>query len=608
MMIRFLFIIGCFLIGYTEISAQSQNWIRKEYLHGWEMYKTGHYDMAMEILKPLTLPDNESSFTPYAGYYYSLAAFSKGYNYLAEEMLKEILEKYPDWDQADFARLWLVRIYLAEREYGNGIAWAVQIKKNTIKDRADDLVKNEFAVMDSLERVISFYEEYPEYKALGEVIADRIVLEPIMNQDRELLGEIVRKFNLDRDQYDIIDDIASVKKDVYHVAVLFPFMLHDIVPNKVRRGNDFILDMYEGMKLAKDDLARKGIKLNLYAFDTRMDSTVTRKLVRSGQLDGMDLIIGPLYPDPVKIISEFSFNNRINMFNPLSTNSSLISNNPFSFLMKPSTERQALVAGDYVAHQIFNPHGMIFYEKSERDSLMAHTFKNKIEQDSFDIVLMKKMTPSPDSVNVYDLLMNKVNIDQLALTAEDSQRIIKKYHLESYLEEYQMKNRMGENGRPLEILSIAPDSIGHIFVASNNELIGANTISGVETRRDNIMIIGNENWLDFKSLSLEQLAMLNIVLIAPSYVERDNSTLNEINSRIIDAVNKLPNKYHYTGYELLRFVGEMLGEYGVYFQTGMSKMGKFPGVIYEGFDYSQGNDNAVVPLIKFEKSEFRIVN
>jgi hypothetical protein len=80
---------------------------------------------------------------------------------------------------------------------------------------------------------------------------------------------------------------------------------------------------------------------------------------------------------------------------------------------------------------------------------------------------------------------------------------------------------------------IAPDSIGHIFVASNNELIGANTISGVETRRDGFMIIGNENWIDFKSLSLEQLAMLNIVLIAPSYVDRDNYRLNELNSRII---------------------------------------------------------------------------
>ena len=251
---------------------------------------------------------------------------------------------------------------------------------------------------------------------------------------------------------------------------------------------------------------------------------------------------------------------------------------------------------------------MIFYEKSERDSVSALTYRNRIEKDSFDVVVMRGMAASPDSVNVYQFLTRKIKLEEVALTAEDSMKLIRKYHLESIFEEYQARNRPGEVGKPLEILAIAPDSIGHIFVATNNELIAANAISGVETRRDDILIVGNENWIDFKSLSLEQLAMLNIVLIAPSYINRDNYMLNELNSRIIADVNKLPNKYHYTGYELINFVGEMLDQHGVYFQTGLDKTGRIPGVIFEGFDYTEGNDNAVVPLIKFEDTGFRVVN
>jgi hypothetical protein len=296
------------------------------------------------------------------------------------------------------------------------------------------------------------------------------------------------------------------------------------------------------------------------------------------------------------------------MFNPLSTNSSLIANNPFSFLMKPSTERQAVEAGDYVKNRLFNPYGMIFYEKSERDSMLAINYKRRIESDSFDVVMMKGMIPSPDSVNVYEFLTRKVKIEDLGLSAEDSMRIIRRYQLENVFEEYQARNMNGENGKSPEILVIAPDSIGHLFVASNNELIAANTISGVETRRDNIMIVGNETWVDFKSLSLEQLSLLNIVLIAPSFIERDNHRLKDLNDQIIVAVNKSPNKYHYTGYELIHFIGEMFDRYGVYFQTGMSRMGRIPGVIFQGFDYSEGNDNAVVPLIRFENTEFRVVN
>jgi hypothetical protein len=587
--------------------SQAQSPTKKEYLHGWEMYKIGRYEMAMEILKPLTLPINKSPFTPYAGYYYSLAAINEGYNYLAEEMLKYILVEYPGWEHSNYVRFWLVNIYMNEREYLNGVSIAAQIDESPIQGLADELIKKNLYEIDTLDKLISIYQEFPDYEALGEVVADRIVMEPIMSQDRILLNSIVRRFDFDRDKYDIIDEISSEKKSSYDIAILFPFMLADIVPNQAAQGNEFILDMYEGMKIAQRDLNRKGIKLNIYAFDTKMDSTITRNLVRSGQLNGIDLIIGPLYPDPVKIISDFSFKNRINMFNPLSTNSNLISNNPFCFLMRPSAERQAMEAGRYIASFLKNPNGLVFYEDSDRDSVMAFTFREVIEKDSFNIIQMKKIT-SPDSVNVYNYLTHKVKFTDLGYTPEDSIHLIKKYKLEGFMEDLKRKGFGTINGRVPEVLMISPDSISYIFVASSNELIGANTISGVETRGDNIWIIGNENWLGFKSLSLEQLEMLNVLLIAPGFIDRENYRLNNLNEKIIESVNKVPNRYHYTGYELLHFVGEMLRSYGVYFQTGLSKIGKYPGVIFEGFDYSKGNDNAVVPLILFKNSEFRIVN
>jgi hypothetical protein len=587
--------------------GQGQSPTKKEYLHGWEMFKIGRYEMAMEILKPLTLPVNKSPFTPYAGYYYSLAAYNQGYHYLAEEMLKYILREYHDWEQNDYLRFWLVNIYMTEREYSNGLSFAARIHNPGIKEQTDELVRKELYEIDSMERLISLYKEYREYKAVGEVLADRIVMQPILDQDRVLLNTLVRKFDLDGDKYNIIDEITSVKKSEYNIAILFPFMLADIVPNQVARGNEFILDLYEGMKIAQSDLKSKGVNLNLYAFDTKMDSTVTRNLVRSGQLNGMDLIIGPLYPDPVKIISEFSFDQRINMFNPLSTNSNLISNNPFCFLMKPSAERQAREAGQYITSRLDNPYGMIFYEDSDRDSVMAYSFLEQIKEDSFHIIQLKKIT-SPDSVNVYNYLTHKVKFSDLAYSQEDSLRLVREYMLEDFMEDYIRQGRGNNNENEPEILMVSPDSIGYIFIASNSELIGANTISGVETRGDSILIIGNESWLNFKSLSLEQLEMLNIILIAPGYVKRDNYRLENLNMKIIEAVNKLPNKYHYTGYELLYFVGEMLNSYGVYFQTGMSKIGKYPGIVFEGFDYSEGNDNAVVPIIRFDNSEFKILN
>lgn len=603
-MIRFIVIFSLILVFFSSSPAKSQSALKKEYLHGWEMYQIGRNELAMEILKPLTLPENKNPLTPYAGYYYSLAAFKLGYNYLAEEMLKYILQEYPDWEKSDYARFWLVNIYLTEEEYENGINLAIQISDNLLKDKSGELLKKELFNLESLDQLKGYYELNSESKPLGEVLADRIMMQPILDQDRILINEIVEKFDLNRSKYNIVTEIESTKKDVYNIAVLFPFMLSDIIPNQAKRSNQFILDIYEGMKMAQQDLSYQGIRLNLFAFDTKMDSIVTGNLVNSGQLNGFDLIVGPLYPEPVKVISEYSYENRINMFNPLSTNSDLIKNNPFCFLMKPSSERQAIEAGKYVIKHVKNNHGLIFYENTDRDSVMAYTFMNHIERDSSDIVLIKKIS-SPDSVNVYNFLTHKINFSNIALTSEDSIRIIKRYHLTENLNAFNGKNT---NSRNLEVLMIAPDSIGYIFIASNNELIGANTISGVETRGDSILIIGNEDWMKFKSLSLEQMEALDIILIAPGYIDKNNTVIAGINEKIKNLLNQPPNKYHYTGYELLRYVGKMLDQYGVYFQTGFNKTGNYPGLLFQGFDYTGGNDNAVVPIIKFVNSEFKIVN
>ena len=97
--------------------AQRTNTFKNDFNHGKELFTMGRYDLAMEVLKPLTLPTNKSIYSPYAGYYYSLSAYQKGYSYLSEEMLKSILDIYPDWEKIDLVRLWLSKIYFEEEDF-----------------------------------------------------------------------------------------------------------------------------------------------------------------------------------------------------------------------------------------------------------------------------------------------------------------------------------------------------------------------------------------------------------------------------------------------------------------------------------------------------------
>ncbi len=153
-----------------------------------------------------------------------------------------------------------------------------------------------------------------------------------------------------------------------------------------------------------------------------------------------------------------------------------------------------------------------------------------------------------------------------------------------------------------------PDSIGHVFGASANQLIATSIISGVETRADNTYIVGNEDWLDIRQLSLEQLDRLNIILTAPGYIDDGNPNLERINDLIIDSTHAPPNKYHYLGYEIISYLGHMLSKYGSPFLGGLKIEGFYPGLIYYGFDYSEGRDNNLVPIIQFVGNDFVIIN
>lgn len=595
------------LISIIQVRSQSSS--EQNYLQGKEMYESGRYDFAMEILKPLTLPTNKSTYSPYAGYYYSLAAIEKGYTFLAEEMLKQNISRYPDWDNVDLARLWLAKVYFDEENYPSALTTINDIKDPDIKQQSDELIKSDLAIVEDVELLTDLYYAYPNNDGLAVILADKISNQSLMMQNRELLLEIIEKFNLDKEQYNFIEQFESVKKEAYNVAVLFPFMLDDIVPNNLRRSNQFILDMYDGIKLGINSLKEKGVIVNLYAFDTEKDAYKTQELIESGELDGMDLLIGPLYPETVKLASDFSLKKRINMFNPLSSNSDLIENNPFCFLLKPTYEHMANAAADFIKNNHRNKNAMIFYEDDPRDSLMAFTYKASIEEDSFNVVLTQKIT-GLDTISVYNTMTQKVRFDELELNGEDSARIIERYDLYDYFRRLSRVSSYDElkKIRALEIFIIPPDSIGHIFVATNKELIAASAISGMETRGDSITLVGYEDWLDYKSLSLNQMELLDVKFIAPGYISNSNPELQDIYQKILYTINKSPNKYHYLGYELINFVGEMLYQHGIYFQIGLYDQDAYPGILYQGFDYSKSNDNQLIPIIGFEDSHFLISN
>ena len=577
------------LIGLAH--AQRNNPEEARFNNARELMDLGKYGLAMQAFEPLTNAFEGNRYSRISSFYYAVSAYNDGQKYVARDMFLQILQKYPTWEKLDEVNLWLSNIYLREGDIKNGLNYASLIRNPDIKSEASILKKSLLSTL-SYKFLDSLLIAYPSDREIAENLADKIIEQPITSQDRDYLENIVSVYELDKAKYRIEETLKSIKKDRYQVAVLLPFMLSELRSSTKHLSNEFVIELYEGILMAVSELRNRGIKISLHLYDTRKDSTVTSNIVRLEELNHMDLIIGPLYPGPVKVVSEFAFDRQINMINPLSNNSEIIGNNPFAFLYMPSMETMAIESAKYIDSQLENKNAFIFHGQSSRDSTLAHTYKREIEARGFNVCLMKGIARE-DGKKILDILTNTVTV---AFDASEIDSVVVDDKIEGNL-------RITEK----DYLVVRPDSIGHVFVASNDPALVANAITGLETRGDTIALLGSERWLDERVISVGGLDRLNTMLVAPTYIDKSNPVFEGIHTMYMEAFNAYPSRYFYIGYEAMMTVGKMMNNMGNLFQFDPGINDFIAGELFSGSLYGSQNCNQIVPIIRFDRSELVLV-
>ena len=556
----------------------------------------------METFRSIADPENKHNLTEYASFYFALSAYQDGQIYVARDMFRQIISRFFNWRKIDEVNLWLTQINFELENYSQALQYFDEIVSNQIVERGRALKRFHLFSIDSIEVVKTLHEEYPDDRVIAEALVTNIKTQPLVDKDIGLMESLVNRFDLDRSKYNVLDYSQNVIKDDYTIGVMLPFMFNSYENTRMILRNNLVTSLYEGMLLAEEELLTLGRKVRLVPYDTKRDEDETIGIINKNELKSVDLIIGPLYPGPSRVASQFSFDYRINMVNPLSSNSEVIGNNPYSFLFKPATETQARATADYAKKNYTNKTAVILYEDNVRDSLFAHLYKAEIEKDSFQVVWFKKFKEE----NAREL------IDTLtALYESDIPEDILDSLLE--IEDYPMQLRRKANPNDPdeyyeELLVIAPDGIGHIITASNKVVFAANSISAVNIRGGSIPLIGREEWLNYTSIGFDQLEQLDVSLVAPSFYDETSLAYQLFRRKVIERYKTAPNQYHVIGYELIRYFGRVLHSYGKYFQTG-ARAGKIvPGQILQGVQFGKSNDNQLVPLIRFQDAQLHRVD
>ena len=604
--------IWIFLLTAIRVSAQSS---LNQYKEARRLFDIFQYNDAIGAFSELT---DDPYVGNYASFYYAIASHKEGYHHQSLNMFKQILSRYPNWDQTPEVLYWAALESFEVDNYRQGIQYLVSLEKLTDEFDTRELYLAYLMPLNNLE-LEGLYQEFPENRELAFILSRKLLDQPFGQRNNTLLNELTEKF-----EFEVLNlinpGLKNEFKEKYTVALVLPFMFSSLDnPVPVMR-NSLVMDLYQGMSLANKDLDSLGIDLDLKIFDTRKSGEVTRKLL--DDLRNADLIVGPFYPDPIEVVREFSMKQKINMINPLTENADYIGDNIFSFLFKPSYLTTARKMGEWAVKNLKAPGTLIYYDRNERDSLFAEEYAAVIQKDSFEILDFRSMDDlaSKEFLDVYseqyEEFYPKEEADSIA---ELGNRFIKTRRLRNEeLKEDQFKELLfydeedEQKETPLVAYEnkfvIPKDSISHIMLASRSNVIVNNILSAVATRGDSIQLYGYGDWLEFKTANYQQMQDLDIQMAYPSFMDKGAYNYEELQQRFIDHYQTVPSEFHFMGYEVIRFLGKILQKNGKYFQNGFAEDKYVPGYLSEGFDYQGANDNQVVPMVGVRDLEIKSIN
>jgi hypothetical protein len=589
-------IVSCFSLS---LSAQS---IRAVFDEAKSLMDQEQYALASGKFEQVRNAPQENELTQYATYYQAVSAYHSGDPKMAKALFLQVERKYPDWTQKDELNFWLAKIELEEGNTRIGLDYLRKIKG---QDFATDIytLKVKFVrQINDVDKLWTWIQQDQDTVIAAHLLAELLKVE-VSSQNLELIDQLIAEFDIAPEV--VIEGVtATVKKETYNIGLFFPFQYQGDSVGFVRMMNDWPVRFLQGMKLGLEKLAEEDININLMTFDTRASAQVTKQILSDPALKELDLIVGPAYQGPIAEVVSFSKKNKINFINPLSSNGEILLNNPFAFLYYPSNESLAIEAAKYAKANFRKNKNVAIFYANDADRLRADLYRKIIEKDSFNVVIYDMVRPN-ESAKIQQMLVEEVETDKdpavvASMIAE----------MDSLLEAGVAKWEIyTEQDFVYDELRIRPDSIGHIFIASDIPSLSASAISGIEVREDTIFYIGSSRWLSSEqSISFSQLERVEAVFTGANWIDYERQSVKEFRKRFLEKFSTFPRKEErlgdaYLGYDIMLTYGRLLHKHGKYFQFGVKSKEKVPGELTEAFDYRLTNDNRHIPILKMVDSK-----
>lgn len=343
------------------------------------------------------------------------------------------------------------------------------------------------------------------------------------------------------------------------VAALLPLGLDDSDPRRSQFGQE----LYAGLRLAADSLTALGTPVDLRAFDLGNDTVATKALLARPDLSGVQLIVGPIYKAPSRLVAREAAARQTPVVNPLSEDGALLADNPTLYLFRPSVQTQARTAAA-LAYARFEPKtAVLLVEDTKDDAAFAAEFRT-----------------------AYEALGGKIS-DEETISSQT------------------YRTKMTE-----KVNALALDSLetGVLVVASEEKNAAQQVCGRLERDNRRLPILAPAAWLEMPELSLDQFTDREFYFLAPTYRDAIAPASRQFRRTWQARYGVPPSEFARAGFELLFTFGPLVRPGGAGLAAGLAKRGLQPGPLSPALGYPGGaRDNQGVSVLRLTNRLVEVV-
>lgn len=297
-------------------------------------------------------------------------------------------------------------------------------------------------------------------------------------------------------------ELVFERKDRYKVAILAPFFL-DYGKGYSQYVSGLATHFYMGATMALDSLKGKGLKADIYFFDSRNDSATVQSILKSADFKDMDLVIGPFFNTTRAMVAEHCKKNNIRMVSPVSMEESLLEGNRllYSAVQSDAQLMEGLV--DYLSVKHAKDNIVLIGVTKEEDKVLYEAFKLAYKAKSG----MKPLTES--------------TIDGL------------KYNIQ----------------RGVNTLFIVPTSDKNTSMKFMNSL----NRSAFRSSTDNIFVFGMKAWMNFSDVNSVYRNKYNFHFPSANHLDYYRDDVIEFNKKFRAKYNTDLSRMAAQGYDIVTY-------------------------------------------------------